>query len=169
MTSAPYIDPTVPPGLCVALFKGTRPGLEGLYNRLGRYLDGGPYSHCELIFTERDSASASFLDHGVRFKDIGYSSVGNWDFLPVPDPDGSTERFARSWFEFHAGMKYDIWGNIRFGIGFARESRHAWFCSEAVMAALGYHETWRYGPSGAATALLHDFKTQIIKVTQNGR
>lgn len=167
--SEPIIDPTVPPGLAVALYKGTRPGLAGLYNRLGRYLDGGPYSHCELIFTDRMSASASFLDHGVRFKPIGYSSVGFWDFLPVPDADGSAERFARSWFEFHDGMPYDVWGNIRFGIGFARESSRAWFCSEAVMSALGYHETWRYGPSGAATALLHDFKTKMIEVPTNGR
>ena len=156
---------TVPPGLVVALYKGTRPGVAGLYNRLGRYLDAGPYSHTELVFSDRISASSSFMDGGVRSKLIGYSSVGNWDFLPIPDPAGAIERRARGWFEFHDAMPYDVMGNVRFGIGFARQSESKWFCSEALMSALGYDEAWRYGPSGGATLLKHDFKTTIIEVT----
>jgi hypothetical protein len=158
------INPTVPQGLCVAFFKGTRPGVEGFYNRLGRYLDGGPYSHAELVFSDRISGSSSYMDGGVRSKLIRYSSVGSWDFMPIPDPDGSVELRARGWFQTHDGTPYDIAGNIRFGIGFARESPDKWFCSEAVMSSLGYDEAWRFGPSGAATLLRHDFKTQTIEV-----
>ena len=33
----------------IAFYKGTRPGIAGLYNRLGRLLDHGPYSHAELV------------------------------------------------------------------------------------------------------------------------
>ena len=49
-----------------AFYQGTRPGLPGLYNRLVRWLDRGEFSHCELVFGDGMSASASFMDHGVR-------------------------------------------------------------------------------------------------------
>ena len=159
---------TVPAGLSVALYKGTRPGLDGLYNRVGRMLDRGPYSHCEMVFSNGISASSSFLDHGVRIKGIGYSSIGHWDFMPIADPSGAMEAAAWAWFYSHMGAPYDVLGNIRFAFGFARDSFDKWFCSEAVMAALGYDEPWRYGPSGAATALKHDFKTKMIEVPPNG-
>jgi hypothetical protein len=158
------LHPTVPTGLCVAFYKGTRPGVAGLYNRLGRYLDNGPYSHTELVFTDRMSSSSSFMDHGVRTKFIGYSSVGSWDFLPVPDVMGNLEERAIRWFADHDGEAYDVWGNIRFGIGFARESADKSFCSEAIMASFGYAEAYRYGPSGAATILPHHFNTKMIRV-----
>lgn len=157
-------NPTVPPGMSVALFKGIRPGIEGLYNRLGRFLDRGPYSHCEVVFSNGISASSSFIDHGVRFKGIGYSSVGNWDFLPVPDPSGLLESFAWSWFCRHVGQPYDVMGNLRFATNFASHSEACWFCSEASMAALGFPEAWRYGPSGAATELRHHFNTTIVEI-----
>lgn len=158
------LDPTVPLGLSLALFKGTRPGVAGLYNRLGRFLDRGPYSHCELVFPSGISASSSFVDGGVRMKVIGYSSMGNWDFLPIADPDGALERAAWDWFCRHNGMAYDVLGNLRFATNFASDSADKWFCSEACMAALGYPEAYRYGPSGAATLLQWQLKTPIIKV-----
>lgn len=156
------LHPSVPRGVLVAAYyKGTRPGIPGLYNRLGRRLDHGPYSHEELIFSDGKSASSSFMDDGVRFKDIGYSSMGCWDFLPLP---GADELAARKWFEDHEGCDYDLWGNVRFGTNFARDSAEAWFCSEAVMAALGFAEAFRYGPCGSATALKHYYKSEMIIV-----
>ncbi len=159
------ISHTVPKGLCLALFKGTRPGLEGFYNRVGRFLDHGPYSHCELVFSDRVSASSSAFDKGVRFKQIGYSSVGNWDFLPIPDPDNTLEHCSRVWFASREGMPYDILGNIRFALGAVRDSKDRWFCSEAAMASLGFDEPFRYGPSGMASLLPRWFKSQIVEVS----
>ena len=158
------LDPIVPQGLNLALYKGTRPGFEGIQNRLGRFIDRGPYSHTELLFSDGLSASASFIDGGVRTKPIGYSSVGSWDFLPISDPAGEIEKRALKWFLEHNGLKYDVWGNIRFATNFARDSPDKWFCSESCLAALGFPEAFRYGPCGAATLLQHYYQTQIIEV-----
>lgn len=158
------LHPTVPAGLCVALFKGSRPGLPGVYNALGRLLDHGPYAHMEVVTAQRVSLSSSFMDHGVRGKLIGYSSVGNWDFLPIPDPTGEVQAGVWRYFAARQGWAYDVWGNVRFAIGFASESPDKEFCSEFCMGALGFGEAWRYGPSGAATALQHFYKTKIIEV-----
>ena len=133
----------------VAMYKGTRPGLHGLYSRLTRWIDGGIYSHCELIFSDGVSASASYIDGGVRFKDIYYDS-DHWDFIEVP---AFLELGARIWCRMHVNDKYDLWGNVRFAFGFARESKNKWFCSEAVMAALGYQDAYRFGPNGMAALL----------------
>lgn len=160
------IDASVPAGLCLALFKGTRPGMDGVYNRIGRYLDRGPYSHCEMVFSDRISASASYIDGGVRVKNIGYSSFGNWDFLPIPDPKGDVERMAWRWFKEKRGLPYDVWGNIRFATNFARDSPDKWFCSEACMAALGFAEAFRYGPSGGAVLTEYVFRTKIVGINK---
>lgn len=128
----------------LALYKGTRPGWEGLYSRLVRWLDGGEYSHCELVFGDGVSSSSSYIDGGVRFKLIDYRPE-HWDFIELAP---HLEDTARDWFRSHVGQPYDLWGNVRFAFGFARESKGAWFCSEAVMAALGFKEAYRYGPSG---------------------
>ena len=136
----------------VALYKGTRPGWQGLYNRLGRVMDHGPYSHMELVLPNGLSASASALEGGVRIKDIGYSTPENWDFIQIPDAYGPQ---VESWFSQHLGQPYDVWGNIKFCFGFVSDSSDRWFCSEAGMAALGdIAEPSRYGPNGAALYLL---------------
>lgn len=135
----------------IAAFKGTRPGIPGLYNRLGRHLDHGPYSHVELIFsTDGMSGSSSFMDRGVRIKYIGYTSVGNWDFFDVPmvhEPE------ARQWFIAHNGEPYDLRGNINAGLGFIPHELDAWFCSESIAAALGLRDPWRYKPNGLIAVL----------------
>jgi hypothetical protein len=158
------IDSSVPKGLSLALFKGTRKGTAGLYNIVGRFIDRGPYSHSEIVFTDRLSGSSSFEDKGVRIKKIGYSSVGNWDFLPIPDEKGYIEENALKWYFDHLGHKYDIMGNIRFATNFARDSKDKWFCSESNLAALGFPEPFRYGPSGAASLLEHVYGSKIVIV-----
>ena len=128
----------------LALYKGTRPGFQGLYSRLVRILDKGIYSHCELVFNDGVSASSSFIDGGVRFKIIIYDPT-HWDFIELaPHLEGA----ARDWFRSHDKQPYDLWGNVRFAFGFAKESKGKWFCSEAIMAALGFKEAYRYGPNG---------------------
>lgn len=140
-----------------AFYKGTRPGIPGLYNRLGRYLDGrGRYSHTELIFASRMSASSSFEDGGVRIKKIGYSSVDSWDFLSLPE---HWEAEAHKWYSRHCGQPYDWVAQLKFGIGFLQvEDPSAWYCNESLLAALAVHigspRPHRHGPNGSYEILI---------------
>lgn len=131
-------------GFRAAFYKGTRPGLAGIYNRLVRWLDRGPYSHCELIFSDGIAASSSYMDGGVRFKQIDFDPE-RWEFI---DLLSEKEVAARQWFCDHLGQPYDLAGNFRFLFGWIREAIGKWFCSEAAGAALGLAEPWRYGPNG---------------------
>lgn len=132
-----------------AFYKATRPGLQGIYSRAVQVVDRGRYSHCELIFSDGMSASASYIDKGVRLKRIDYNPE-HWDIVDLP---GFDEAAARLWFAERDGEGYDLWGNLRFIFGWVREDDGRWFCSEALMAALGFAEPWRFGPNGAAAAL----------------
>lgn len=132
-----------------AFYKGIRPGLQGIYSRAVRLVDRGPYSHCELVFSDGISASASWIDGGVRLKRIDYNPE-HWDFIALP---AHLEDAARQWFTDHEGRGYDLLGNLRFVFWMVRESDKDWFCSEAVGAALGMSEAWRLGPNGLAAAL----------------
>lgn len=138
-------------GFRAAFYRGIRPGLAGVYNRGVRRIDNGPYSHSELIFSDGLSGSASWMDKGVRLKQIVYDP-SKWDFIDLPR---ELEAAARQWFIDHEGEPYDLRGNVRFLCGVVRESEKGKFCSEATMAALGFSEPWRYGPNGAA-AILRD-------------
>lgn len=144
----------------IALYKSVRPGINGLYNRVVRWWDQGQYSHCEMIFSDGISASSSFADKGVRFKQIEYSDAGNWDVYEIND---KYEEPARAWFEQHAAQRYDLIGNIRFAFGFIKTPEDKWFCSEAIGAALGIPEPWRLSPNGLAAIL------QVIGVTTSGK
>lgn len=127
----------------VAFYKGIHSGVPGLYNRLVKAQDCGPYSHVEMQFSNGLSASSSFMDGGVRFKQIEYDS-GNWDFIYLPI---EWEAEARKWFEDHAGEGYDIWGNVHLALGFFTEDRDRKFCSEAVAGALRIKQAWRLTPN----------------------
>ena len=133
-----------------AFYKATRPGLQGIYSRAVRFIDRGPYSHCELAFSDGLSASASYIDKGVRFKRIDYDPA-HWDFMTLPD---ALEDFARDWFRANEGAPYDLLGNVRFVLPIVPASSSGWFCSEAMAAALKLREPWRFGPNGLAAVLL---------------
>lgn len=135
--------------LRAAFYKATRPGLQGIYSRAARWIDRGPYSHCELVFSDGLSASASWMDGGVRFKRIDYNPA-HWDFMALPD---ELEDYARDWFEFNIGLPYDLMGNVRFVLPWVHDSEKGWFCSEAMAAALRLKEPWRFGPNGLAALL----------------
>lgn len=132
-----------------AFYKATRPGLQGIYSRLARLVDRGDYSHCELIFSDDVSASASYIDGGVRLKLIDYNPA-HWDFVDVPDALADQ---ALAWFEQHQGASYDLIGNLSFLWPLVPHSRRKWFCSEAIAAALGIPEPHRLGPNGLAAVL----------------
>ncbi len=126
-----------------AFYKAIPPGTRGIYNRLVQHWEKGPHSHCELIFSDGKAASASFMDGGVRFKDIVFDPA-KWDFITLPD---HMEARARQWFKLHEGDDYDVMGNVHLVIGFFAQSKGKEFCSEAVAEALGLGEGWRFGPN----------------------
>ena len=136
-----------------ALYKGTRPGWQGLYSRAARLVDRGPYSHAELVFSDGMSASASFIDGGVRFKKIDYDPA-HWDFVDVAGDEGA----ATAWFIEHNGASYDLIGNLSFLCPLIPHSVRKWFCSEAIAAALGVPEPHRLGPNGLAAVLRYRAK-----------
>lgn len=135
--------------MIVAFYKGTRPGLAGIYNRGVRIVTKGVYSHAELIFSDGISASASFADGGVRFKAINYDPL-RWDFDVVPPV---LEGAARYWFEEHQGQGYDLKGNLHFLAPLIGDAKNKWSCAESVAEALGFSESWRYCPNSLAAAI----------------
>lgn len=137
-----------------AFYTGTRAGMAGIYNRLVRFYDKGKYSHCELEFSDGMSASASYMDGGIRFKRIDYDPK-KWDFI-VLSPE--MEPAARAWFAARDGRAYDLLGNLRFLIGPLPLSRDKWFCSSALAGALAFAEGWRLSPNA-----LHAVLEQITR------
>ena len=139
-----------------AFYKATRPGLQGIYSRGVRFIERGPYSHCELVFSDGLSASASWMDGGVRFKRIDFDPA-HWDFIDLP---AHLEPYARDWFERNDGAPYDLLGNVRFVLPWLPDSERGWFCSEAIAAALRLREPWRLGPNGLAAVLASIYPQQ---------
>lgn len=133
----------------IAFYKSTKSGLAGLYNRGVRIITKGHYSHCEIIFSDGMSASASFADGGVRFKAIDYDPA-KWDIFQLPE---HLEVGARKWFSEHEGEKYDVLGNVHFLMPIFGDEKEKWCCSEACGAALGIAEPWRFHPNSLAAML----------------
>lgn len=127
----------------LAFYKSTKSGLAGLYNRGVRIVTKGHYSHCEIIFSDGMSASASFADKGVRFKQIDYDQL-KWDIFDLPS---HLETNARKWFVEHEGQKYDLLGNVHFLIPVVGDDKNKWCCSEACAQALGIDGAWRFHPN----------------------
>jgi hypothetical protein len=142
----------------LALYKGTRPGLPGIYNRLVRWWTRSPYSHCELVFSDGIAASSSFADGGVRFKWIEFEPE-HWDFIALP---AEREEAAYAWFNAHRGQKYDLMGNLQFIIARIPSDGRKWFCSEAVAAALGISDPWRFDPATLGVVLGMNKSTPVV-------
>ncbi|MFZ6773021.1 hypothetical protein ACO0LB_09945 [Undibacterium sp. SXout7W] len=133
----------------IAFYAANHDGLPGIYNRLVKWWTRGRYSHVEILFTDGLCASSSFMDGGVRFKHIDLD-IKKWEFITVPD---ELEPAARAWFEQHQGQKYDVLGNVHFILSIVVGEKRKWFCSEAVAAALGIREPWRFDPNRLAAIL----------------
>ena len=132
-----------------AFYRGTQPGVAGIYNRLVRWWTKSPYSHVEMVFGDGWAGSASFTDGGVRLKRITFDP-GKWDFIDLPE---HLKPAARAWFDQHAGSPYDLLGNLQFILAPFGQAEDHWFCSEACAAALGIIEPGRYDPGTLASAL----------------
>lgn len=126
-----------------AFYKGN----SRLFNKLVRWKTEGIYSHCEAQFGENSFASSSFMDKGVRFKNI-ILNPEHWDVIEVP---GIDEQKVHNWFMEHLGQPYDVRGLINFIIPVGNSK--GWFCGEALAASLGINEPWRLDPNSLARVL----------------
>lgn len=150
------------PTIKVYFYKAIRPGLAGIYSHGVRLVTKSIYSHCEIQFTDGWSASASYIDGGVRYKKIDYDSE-HWDCIELPAK--MFEANARKWFDIHEGQPYDLLGNLHFLISVVGDSNDDWFCSEAVGAALGLPNPWRFDPGSlyqVVTFLAESLRRQTL-------
>lgn len=130
----------------IAFYTGTRPGLAGIYNRMVRWWESGPCSHVELVFSDGWCASSSLSDGGVRFKHIEFDP-SRWEIIDLGNL--FKEDDARQWFvqRVKEGAKYDLLGQLHFLVAPIHGDKDRYWCSEAVAAALGIQDPWRYGPN----------------------
>ena len=93
----------------------------------------GPYSHCELVFSDGEAFSASPRDGGTRFKAIEFVPE-RWDFIEVEVRD---ENELREWCKTQDGRKYDWLGILGFIFSIRRlDDKDKWYCSEICFHAL---------------------------------
>jgi hypothetical protein len=130
--------------LIVSMYKGRK----RVSNRLISWWDRGPYSHCEITFSDGLSGSASFLDGGVRLKYINFDPE-HWDRFVIK----ADSAYARQWFYNNEDCAYDVWGDARFIVSRIAEDQSSYFCSEAFMAALKFNDSWRFTPNTAFAAI----------------
>lgn len=127
----------------LALLRSALPGPGyRIAHALGKRLDHSPYSHGELVFSDRLIGS-SWVRGGVAIRrpSSDHFERGEWDFFTLPD---AKEPAARAWFAANSHLPYDIWGPVRFGVGFVSEDARGMYCHEAIAASLGLTEPWRY-------------------------
>lgn len=126
----------------LALFKGTRPGLAGVFSIACRWWLGGPYTHAELIFSDGMAGTSRSAEGGVVLRRIEFDPK-DWDFIEIV----GDEEAARHWFEVHQGEGFDLLGLL--GFVWRRDIHRPprWFCSEAIGAALGIAQPWRFDPN----------------------
>ncbi len=126
----------------LALYKGKK----RLINRFVSFWTEGPYNHVELLFSDGVCGSSSDIDGGVRLKNIDVLD-GNWDLIEIV----GDEVKARQWFVNHSGEKYDYLGLTHFLWKKSKGVYGRWLCSEAVMEALGYRDSWSFCPNSVAS------------------
>lgn len=129
----------------IAFYKGR----SRLFNLFVSWWTRGPYSHCEAVFDYGPGvasptlcASSSFMDGGVRFKMIDLTQ-DHWDIIDVPVVD---QERVYAWFNEHKGEAYDALGLLSTSTPIP-DMQHRWFCNEAVGAAAGLQEPWRFTPN----------------------
>lgn len=149
----------------LAFYKGPATGFKNvLFHEAVCWKTDSEYSHVELVFDidlfgVGTCWSSSARDGGVRRKQIDLTS-GHWDVFDVSQIfDSHEEAYALAWFETRVGAKYDYFGLLFFVVHLRTEDRRAYFCSEAVAAALQLRDPWKYPPGK-----LYDFvKSKAVR------
>lgn len=81
--------------------------------------------------------------------------------LTLP-PEIELESRAHAWFSHNRGKPYDHAGALRFGISILQEAPGKFFCHEAIAAALGWSDPWRYGPGLLLARCRDQFNSQKV-------
>jgi hypothetical protein len=143
----------------IASYKSIRPGLSGIFSRLVRWWTNSQYSHTELIFSDGTSASSSFIDGGVRFKEISYDN-DHWDFIELPESFNETA--ARLWFIQNENKKYDVLGLVGFVWKRGTQNKNKFYCNESIGEALGIKDSWRFDP-GSFAVVMQEIQSKVNK------
>jgi hypothetical protein len=108
----------------------------GWYGTLIRLWTRSPYIHTELEFSNGERFT-SLAGRGTGYNDsLVPADEGAWTRVPV-DVTAPQEAAIRAFCHDELGCRYD-WAGIALTqiLGFGRQSRTKWFCSELCMAAL---------------------------------
>lgn len=100
------------------------------------------YSHCEIVFSDGVSASASRRDGGVRFKKIDYTiNPDRWDIYEIVNPYGlEAENLIRYFFSIHDEDEYDYIGACGSWLRLDLSSDGRMWCSQVCALALCENE-----------------------------
>lgn len=126
-------------------------GKERPFNRLISWWTKGDRSHVELVFSDGEWASADYRKSGVRFKRMPIKSE-HWEYVRL-DETLFDEQRAREIAERFAGKGYDWSGIMGFLFRPKGQNPNKMFCSEFVMAALGFSDPWRFSPNACYQVL----------------
>jgi uncharacterized protein YycO len=140
----------------VAFFKGRHPGMKGWLGVMTKWWTEGPYSHAELVVGQTTDGkaicwSSTYLDGGVRRAELELDPA-DWDVFDLQTTP-TQEAAALAWFAAHEGLPYDVRGLLGFVWRREEGDKAKWFCSEAVAAALGWPEAWRFDPNTFAAVI----------------
>lgn len=169
--------------MLIASYKATRPGLQGVFNRLIRMRLRGKYSHSEIVFEPEDGVD-HFMPDGsaARGKDgsLWCASSVAAEHLPAHSPRRAGKaggvRFKRvvidsnrwdmvrvdcdpvlaaRWFRKHEGALYDWQLILGFVSWLIPQKSRRWTCSESTAAALGIDDgcAWRLDPCNLHVAV----------------
>lgn len=106
-----------------------------LFDKLIRFWTSGPYSHCELVFSNGTWFSSSPRDGGCRWKIIG-EDYSKWDFIDI-DITEDQENTLKAFCQREDGKGYDwLWIFLTQFLPLNLQDRNKWGCSELVTAAL---------------------------------
>lgn len=118
----------------LAFYKGPPEDLiHKVSHALTCWWTGSKYSHIELVI-DGLSYSSSGRDHGVRAKEIDYST-GRWDIEDLPS-EFIDVPFVLRFYEKTKDNEYDYRGLVYFVIQKVKHYLNRWFCSEWVGRAL---------------------------------
>ncbi|HQQ70219.1 MAG TPA: hypothetical protein PLL92_07905 [Alicycliphilus sp.] len=168
--------------MLLASYKSTRPGLQGIANRIIRLRLRSPYSHTEVVFEPGDGVDHLMPDgscapdaHGALWcassvaaealpghspRRAGGTGGVRFKRIALDPARWDLQRvaahplYAARWFRQHEGELYDWQLILGFVSWLIPHKATRWTCSEASAAALGVPDpdAWRFDPANLPAA-----------------
>lgn len=115
---------------------------QGPINTVIRLVDGGPFSHCGVIYTDNRGQSRvieATFEEGLRDRSLGslLFATTHYEILDLPLPG---ELQARMWALSQVGKGYDFGAlpalalRMHFGTAPRWDAKGRWYCAEHVLA-----------------------------------